>query len=252
MTMQQDELGQDQSQLDDQQNIQAEPQPVTAADVARIVQQQLATMQSSFSTQIRGLQSGVDKRMETMQKATEQQAQAQQREAFIQQQLANIPEENRYWMESVLRAQATQQQPQVEQTIAGGQPATDNVAWAQVQQIARNAGVHPQDSRIDYAALADAALTDDQRQQRFLASLWAIKSAGTARRAARSAPQQAARQAASQTPTPPAAPQRPAGGGGSWEQDVDQFMRGDISRTDVQQRLRAKGQGEVADALENI
>ena len=123
--------------------------------------------------QVAGLQSKVDRGLNSIRRDSEEAVRRQQ-EYALQQYLEQVPEEHRAAFQ-----QMAQQNMQLQQQVNQSQyqePAQEQTPdasseWEQIYAIPRSMGLDPQSEGIDYAAFTDPGLSDTQRRERFFTSI---------------------------------------------------------------------------------
>jgi hypothetical protein len=123
---------------------------------------QLEELKAMLTAETGGLQSKIDKGLNAIRRDTE----AQQRAVTFEKLLADVPHENQEAMRALWQQQAQ---------TTGQPPELQGDEREEAQRFARNAGANPSDTRIDYNSLIDPSLTVDQRQEKFIASVFASK-----------------------------------------------------------------------------
>jgi membrane-associated HD superfamily phosphohydrolase len=227
-------LDQDQAQLD---AVQEETTPQTAPTDA--VTKELQALREDFSRQVAGLQSKVDKGLNAIRRDTEEQAR-QQQEAAMKQYMEQLPEEYREGFE-MLANQNRQYQQQLSQIQNGNEPEQPQVSseWDQIYAIPRSMGLDPQTPGIDYAAFTDAGLTEDQRRDRFFASIKTVMNSNTQTETP------ATPQTTEQVQSPPTSGTPTSGSPSnlrSEEQIQRAYIEGKLTKEQYQQRLTEVGQ----------
>jgi membrane-associated HD superfamily phosphohydrolase len=227
-------LDQDQAQLD---AVQEETTPQTAPTDA--VTKELQALREDFSRQVAGLQSKVDKGLNAIRRDTEEQAR-QQQEAAMKQYMEQLPEEYREGFE-MLANQNRQYQQQLSQIQNGNEPEQPQVSseWDQIYAIPRSMGLDPQTPGIDYAAFTDAGLTEDQRRDRFFASIKTVMNSNTQTETP------ATPQTTEQVQSPPTSGTPTSGSPSnlrSEEQIQRAYIEGKLTKEEYQQRLTQVGQ----------
>ena len=227
-------LDQDQAQLD---AVQEETTPQTAPTDA--VTKELQALREDFSRQVAGLQSKVDKGLNAIRRDTEEQAR-QQQEAAMKQYMEQLPEEYREGFE-MLANQNRQYQQQLSQIQNGNEPEQPQVSseWEQIYAIPKSMGLDPQTPGIDYAAFTDAGLTEDQRRDRFFASIKTVMGSNTQTETP------ATPQATEQVQSPPTSGTPTSSSPSnlrSEEQIQRAYIEGKLTKEEYQQRLTQVGQ----------
>ena len=198
----------------EQQNIDAEldnVEPPGPEFVPRDQFDQLLQRMEQQSRHISGLESRIDRsanelREENQRRAAQQaiairkQTQEELLESFddptIQEKMRAYFSLDNQKAEAELQAYLQQSQAASQQST----PEADNQErWGQIFRAVQHFGINPSDERVNYAALVDQSMTEDQRQEAFLRSLRTIATAE-----AKQAPQQT--QQRQQTPPVAAAP----------------------------------------------
>jgi|TARA_Y100000296_G_scaffold69068_1_gene82658 membrane-associated HD superfamily phosphohydrolase len=227
-------LDQDQAQLD---AVQEEPAPQTTPTDA--VTKELQALREEMSRQVAGLQSKVDKGLNAIRRDTEEQAK-QQQEAAIQQYLEQVPEEHRETFRAIAN-QNMQYREQISKLENGTTPEEPQVSseWEQIYAIPRSMGLDPQTPGIDYAAFTDAGLTENQRRDRFFASIKTVMSSNTQTQTP------ATPQTTEQVQSPPTSGTPTSGSPSnlrSEEQIQRAYIEGKLTKEEYQQRLTQVGQ----------
>jgi hypothetical protein len=190
MTQEIDEVTQEQDRLDAEQGIDAEitAAPVTAEQVAAIVQAQLRPLMS----EVRGVQSMSDKAADAIRRdlttAIDQKFGDLQSNMGRQSYLASLDERERELVKPLLdemdRRVPAQGPAPTEPAPAQQQGTAEQ--WEQVYQLVDTAGLQRNDPRIRYEVLVDTSLTPQQQQAQFLRSVYGAPVTTTA--APRTAP----------------------------------------------------------------
>ena len=226
-------LDQDQAQLD---AVQEEPAPQTTPTDA--VTKELQALREDFSRQVAGLQSKVDKGLNAIRRDTEEKALREQ-EAAMRQYMEQVPEEHRETFE-MLANQNRQYQQQLSQMQNGNEPTQEvSSEWDQIYAIPRSMGLDPQTPGIDYAAFTDAGLTEDQRRDRFFASIKTVMSSNTQTQTP------ATPQTTEQVQSPPTSGTPTSSSPSnlrSEEQIQRAYIEGKLTKEEYQQRLTQVGQ----------
>ena len=227
-------LDQDQAQLD---AVQEEPAPQTTPTDA--VTKELQALREEMSRQVAGLQSKVDRGLNAIRRDTEEQAK-QQQEAAIQQYLEQVPEEHRETFRAIAN-QNMQYREQISKLENGTTPEEPQVSseWDQIYAIPRSMGLDPQTPGIDYAAFTDAGLTEDQRRDRFFASIKTVMSSNTQTETP------ATPQTTEQVQSPPTSGTPTSSSPSnlrSEEQIQRAYIEGKLTKEEYQQRLTQVGQ----------
>ncbi len=227
-------LDQDQAQLD---AVQEETTPQAAPTDA--VTKELQALREDFSRQVAGLQSKVDKGLNAIRRDTEEQAR-QQQETAMKQYMEQLPEEYREGFE-MLANQNRQYQQQLSQIQNGNEPEQPQVSseWEQIYAIPRSMGLDPQTPGIDYASFTDAGLTENQRRDRFFASIKTVMSGNT------TSETPATPQTTEQVQSPPTGGTPTSGSASnlrSEEQIQRAYIEGKLTKEQYQQRLTEVGQ----------
>ena len=128
---------------------------------------------------------------------------------------------------------------QVPQEPSQPQPTAEQSQWDQVYAIPKSLGIDPQTPGIDYAAFTDPGLNENQRRDRFFASLKPLMGATN------QAPTgQTTEAPASQVQSPPAGG-TPAGGASSNMRSLEQvqsaYIEGKLSKQEYQDQLNRLG-----------
>ena len=168
-------LDQDQAQLD---AVQEGTSPQAAPTDA--VTKELQALREDFSRQVAGLQSKVDKGLNAIRRDTEEKNLREQ-DSAMKQYMEQLPEEHREAFQ-MLANQNRQYQQQLSQVQNGTEPEqTPEVSseWESIYAIPRSMGIDPQTPGLDYAAFTDVGLTEDQRRDRFFASIKTVMSGNT-------------------------------------------------------------------------
>jgi len=168
-------LDQDQAQLD---AVQEGTTPQAAPTDA--VTKELQALREDFSRQVAGLQSKVDKGLNAIRRDTEEKNLREQ-DSAMKQYMEQLPEEHREAFQ-MLANQNRQYQQQLSQVQNGTEPEqTPEVSseWESIYAIPRSMGIDPQTPGLDYAAFTDVGLTEDQRRDRFFASIKTVMSGNT-------------------------------------------------------------------------
>ena len=226
-------LDQDQAQLD---AVQEETTPQTAPTDA--VTKELQALREDFSRQVAGLQSKVDKGLNAIRRDTEEKALREQ-EAAMRQYMEQVPEEHRETFE-MLANQNRQYQQQLSQMQNGNEPTQEvSSEWDQIYAIPRSMGLDPQTPGIDYAAFTDEGLTENQRRDRFFASIKTVMGSNTQTETP------ATPQATEQVQSPPTSGTPTSSSPSnlrSEEQIQRAYIEGKLTKEEYQQRLTQVGQ----------
>jgi hypothetical protein len=227
-------LDQDQAQLD---AVQEEPAPQTTPTDA--VTRELQALREDFSRQVAGLQSKVDKGLNAIRRDTEEKALREQEQA-VNKIMADLPEE---YQESfqMLANQNRQYQQQLSQIQNRSETETqqNSSEWEQIYAIPRSMGIDPQTPGIDYAAFTDTGLTEDQRRDRFFASIKTVMSSNTQTQTP------ATPQTTEQVQSPPTSGTPTSSSPSnlrSEEQIQRAYIEGKLTKEEYQQRLTQVGQ----------
>ena len=235
-------IDQDQAQLDAVQ----EATPQTNSDSMTGEIQALKELVEQQNRQVAGLQSKIDRGLNSMRSEYEDRARQQAQQA-AQQYIQEIPEEHQGAFNSMLQsnnAYYQENQRLKEQIINGGEqpPQFDDQTqqqWEQVYAIPRGLGIDPNTPGIDYDAFTDQGLTEDQRRDRFFASLKPLIGATN-----QASSGQATEASASQVQSPPAGG-TPAGGASSNMRSVEQvqsaYIEGKLSKQEYTDQLNRLG-----------
>jgi hypothetical protein len=144
------------------------------------VTKELQALREDFSRQVAGLQSKVDKGLNAIRRDTEEKNLREQ-DSAMKQYMEQLPEEHREAFQ-MLANQNRQYQQQLSQVQNGTEPEqTPEVSseWESIYAIPRSMGIDPQTPGLDYAAFTDVGLTEDQRRDRFFASIKTVMSGNT-------------------------------------------------------------------------
>ena len=230
-------IDQDQAQLDAVQ----EATPQTNSDSMTGEIQALKELVEQQNRQVAGLQSKIDRGLNSMRSEYEDRARQQAQQA-AQQYIQEIPEEHQGAFNSMLQsnnAYYQENQRLKEQIINGAEPPPQfddqtQQQWEQVYAIPRGLGIDPNTPGIDYDAFTDQGLTEDQRRDRFFASLRPLMGATN------QAPTgQTTEASTSQVQSPP------AGGASSNMRSVEQvqsaYIEGKLSKQEYQDQLNRLG-----------
>lgn len=162
----------------------SQAQPLTADQVQQIVQSQM----QPFQTQISGLQSLVDRGLNSIRRDSESALQQMQQQTLTQQNqerrnqyLNSLDTREREVAEPLLEEIENLKQSQINQLLAQqsvpqNEPV-DNVQqnvqnqWEQVYKIVEDMGLNRNDPNVNYSILMDSSKTDPQKQQEFFASV---------------------------------------------------------------------------------
>ena len=238
-------IDQDQAQLDAVQ----EATPQTNSDSGMTGEiQALKEMLEQQNRQVAGLQSKIDRGLNSIRRDSEDATRKQQEEA-AQRYIQNLPEEHQGAFNSMLQANQAYYQEnqklrdqvdQVPQEPNQPQPTAEQSQWDQVYAIPKSLGIDPQTPGIDYAAFTDPGLNENQRRDRFFASLKPLMGATN------QAPTgQTTEAPASQVQSPPAGG-TPAGGASSNMRSLEQvqsaYIEGKLSKQEYTDQLNRLGQ----------
>ena len=228
-------LDQDQAQLD---AVQEGTTPQAAPTDA--VTKELQALREDFSRQVAGLQSKVDKGLNAIRRDTEEQTKRQQ-EAAIQQYLEQIPEEHRETFRAIANQNMQDREELSKMETTDIQPEQTQVSteWEPIYAIPKSFGIDPQTPGIDYAAFTDVGLTEDQRRDRFFASIKTVmgSNAPTQNTATVQTTEQVQSPPTSGTPTS-SSPSNLR----SEEQIQRAYIEGKLTKEQYQQRLTEVGQ----------
>ena len=228
-------LDQDQAQLD---AVQEGTTPQAAPTDA--VTKELQALREDFSRQVAGLQSKVDKGLNAIRRDTEEQTKRQQ-EAAIQQYLEQIPEEHRETFRAIANQNMQYREELSKMETTDIQPEQTQVSteWEPIYAIPKSFGIDPQTPGIDYAAFTDVGLTEDQRRDRFFASIKTVmgSNAPTQNTATVQTTEQVQSPPTSGTPTS-SSPSNLR----SEEQIQRAYIEGKLTKEQYQQRLTEVGQ----------
>jgi len=230
MTMESEEVVQVPNEVDAaQQTLDAEQGNPVAQQYATV--EQIQSLEKLIISQTGGLQSKIDTGLNAIRRDAETRVTEQAsaiRTQRVNELLSDLEPEHQAEMKRLWDEQQQAAQP------APGQLTEQERDEA--QRFARNAGVDPNDTRIDYVALVDPSISVDQRQQKFIASVFEAK-----------APAQPAVQTPAvqqpQTANPPV--EAPAGtGNGLNNVDAvrDAYISGRLDQATYKQRMAALGQ----------
>ena len=165
------EIDSDQAQLDAVQE--APESQTTTTDSTTEEIRALKQLIETQTKQVAGLQSKVDRGLNSIRRDSEEAVRRQQ-EYALQQYLEQVPEENRAAFQQIAQ-QNMQLQQQVNQSQyqepAQEQTPDASSEWEQIYAIPRSMGLDPQSEGIDYAAFTDPGLSDTQRRERFFTSI---------------------------------------------------------------------------------
>ena len=165
------EIDSDQAQLDAVQE--APESQTTTTDSTTEEIRALKQLIETQTKQVAGLQSKVDKGLNSIRRDSEEAVRRQQ-EYALQQYLEQVPEEHRAAFQQIAQ-QNMQLQQQVNQSQyqepAQEQTPDASSEWEQIYAIPRSMGLDPQSEGIDYAAFTDPGLNDTQRRERFFTSI---------------------------------------------------------------------------------
>ena len=235
-------IDQDQAQLDAVQ----EATPQTNSDSMTGEIQALKELISHQNQQVAGLQSKIDKGLNAIRRDSEDAVRKQQ-EAAAQRYIQQLPEEHQGAFNSMLQAnQAYYQENQKLKEEADGvsqqpqqQPTQEQDEWEQVYAIPRGLGIDPNTPGIDYAAFTAPGLTENQRRDRFFASLRPLT--GATNQASNG---QTTEASAPQVQSPPTSG-TPAGGASSNMRSVEQvqtaYIEGKLSKQEYKDQLNRLG-----------
>ena len=235
-------IDQDQAQLDAVQ----EATPQTNSDSMTGEIQALKELIAHQNQQVAGLQSKIDKGLNAIRRDSEDAVRKQQ-EAAAQRYIQQLPEEHQGAFNSMLQAnQAYYQENQKLREEAENvvqqpqqQPTQEQDEWEQVYAIPKSLGIDPQTPGIDYAAFTDPGLNENQRRDRFFASLRPLIGATN------QAPTgQTPEASTSQVQSPPAGG-TPAGGASSNMRSLEQvqsaYIEGKLSKQEYTDQLNRLG-----------
>ena len=223
-------LDQDQAQLDaTQEGLQPQVEN-SSTEEFRTLKELILKGQEKQDRQVAGLQSKMDKGLNGMRDQYEISAR-QQEEMAIQQYVANadFTEQQKADFQALaqqnLQLKYGQNQDQQQQNTEETAPPPTNTAqdqWDQIYAIPRSMGIDPKTQGIDYAAFTDPGLTEEQRRDRFFASLGNVRSSnGTD---PTSPAQEQAQQPISEVQNPPQSG-TPANGASNNLRSIDQIER---------------------------
>lgn len=225
-----DPITQDQEQIDAQQaNLGGETQPTY------VTMQQLETFRNEVFGETRGNQGKLD-RIEQAVTGMQQASQS----AAIEAQMSNLPDDQPEFkaaMRTLMEENKgmAQQLAQIQQQ--GPTSTATPVGNEQEREFAQSYGLDPNDSRINYAALAGTG-TAMERTQAFMDSVYEIRFANRLGQTAAPRPQQPA-QPSTEPPNPGAPTQGPAAG--SEEELMDLYITDKITEEDYFKRRKALG-----------
>ena len=198
--------------------------------------EQFQELQKLIISQTGGLQSKIDTGLNAIRRDAETKV-AGEAARVRDQSFMQMVEELPYDQQQTMRALWEQQKQQALPADPSGLSVQER---ADAEMFVRNSGVDPADTRINYATLIDPSLTVDQRQQRFIDSVFTL----------RASPQQAAA-----APVEPNAQQRVADqsppiegnagtGAGLTNADAvrDAYISGRLDQATYIQRMAALGQ----------
>ena len=251
-------LDQDQAQLDaTQEGLQPQVEDSTTGELRALRetverQNEMVKRQNEMienqNKQVAGLQSKVDRGLNGMREQYETSAR-QSEELAIQQYLANadFTEQQKADFQALaqqnLQLKYGQNQNQPQEEIQETAPPPTNTAqdqWDQIYAIPRSMGIDPQTEGIDYAAFTDPGLTEEQRRNRFFASLGKVNSNG----ATPATPAQQTQQPVSEVQNPPQGG-TPANGASnnlrSQQQIHDAYLNNKLSTEEYRKRLAEIG-----------
>ena len=235
-------IDQDQAQLDAVQ----EATPQTNSDSMTGEIQALKELVEQQNRQVAGLQSKIDRGLNSMRSEYEYRARLQAQEQ-AQQYIQEIPEEHQGAFNSMLQANNAyyQENQRLKEQVIGGTeepPQFDDQTqqqWEQVYAIPRGLGIDPNTPGIDYDAFTDQGLTEDQRRDRFFSSLKTVMGATNQAPGA-----QATGESTSQVQSPPTSG-TPAGGVSSNMRSVEQvqtaYIEGKLSKQEYKDQLNRLG-----------
>ena len=170
------EIDSDQAQLDAVQE--APESQTTTTDSTTEEIRALKQLIETQTKQVAGLQSKVDKGLNSIRRDSEEAVRRQQ-EYALQQYLEQVPEEHRAAFQQIAQ-QNMQLQQQVNQSQyqepAQEQTPDASSEWEQIYAIPRSMGLDPQSEGIDYDAFREPGLTDQQRRDRFFTSIRTVMS----------------------------------------------------------------------------
>jgi hypothetical protein len=161
------EVDADQSSLDAEQGGNAAPQYAT--------KEEIESLRALIVAQTGGLQSKIDTGLNAIRRDSEVRVAAQaasMREQTFNEILQDLPESQASAMKLLWEQQQASMQPAPEQPAPGSLTSQER---EEAERFARNAGVDPSDTRIDYASLIDPSISVDERQQKFIGSIFATK-----------------------------------------------------------------------------
>ena len=231
-------IDQDQAQLDAVQ----EATPQTNSDSMTGEIQALKELIAHQNQQVAGLQSKIDKGLNAIRRDSEDAVRKQQ-EAAAQRYIQQLPEEHQGAFNSMLQAnqayyqenQKLREEAEIVVQQPQQQPTQEQDEWEQVYAIPRGLGLDPNTPGIDYAAFTDPGLTENQRRDRFFASLRPLM--GATNQAPTGQPTEAS---TSQVQSPP------AGGASSNMRSVEQvqsaYIEGKLSKQEYTDQLNRLGQ----------
>jgi|TARA_Y100000310_G_scaffold63592_1_gene59075 seryl-tRNA synthetase len=141
--------------------------------------QEMKNLLVEQDNRIKGLQSKVDKGLNTIRKDSQERAmqQAQSEVEKLKEKLEDLDPSLRPFAEQQVKA-AEDRVKTMSQDIPDsslGQNPTSTSEMDEVRKIAENAGVDPNDSGINYAALFNNNIDINDRQKEFFDSLWKVK-----------------------------------------------------------------------------
>jgi hypothetical protein len=185
------EVDQAQEQLDGEreQAAPSEPQYVTV-DQFQEMRQMMQRMEQSFRSSQGIVSKGLDAVRRDFDQKLDQRLTGlsdQQQQQAMEREIENLPEEQREMARWVAKQTQASQQVVRQMVSTVATPTTSQTAAPETaadqqnlqilyeaQGVARKFGVNPQDTAINYAALFDTSLEQDERESRFYQSLRAV------------------------------------------------------------------------------
>ena len=237
------EIDSDQAQLDAVQEA-----PESQATTTDSTTEEIRALKQLIETQpkqVAGLQSKVDKGLNSSRRDSEEAVRKQQ-EYALQQYLEQVPEEHRAAFQQIAQ-QNMQLQQQVNQSQyqepAQEQTPDASSEWEQIYAIPRSMGLDPQSEGIDYAAFTDPGLNDTQRRERFFTSIKTVMSGNNQTQAPPPATPQNQSQPEVQNPPTGGTPAGGVSGNMRSVADLERaYISDGISFNDYKKRLAELGQ----------
>ena len=229
MTMENEESVQPANEVDAaQQTLDAEQGNPATQQYATV--EQIQNLEKLITSQTSGLQSKIDTGLNAIRRDAESRV-AEQAESIRNQQINDLMEDLAPEQQAQLKRLWSEQQQAVQQPGAGQLTEQER---ADAQTFVRNSGVDPNDARIDYGSLVDASLSIDQRQQKFIASVFDAKTVAQT-------PAPVAQQPQTQSP-PVEAPAGTGNGLNNVDAVRDAYISGRLDQATYKQRMAALGQ----------